>query len=93
MAHYKPRGKAVDRIANSQTLVLSGFGDEIPETPINYDNCHFNNDLAKAIAATPSAASAPPPAGGAVASATPPATVAKPVASSAPSTGAPKGTL
>ena len=33
------------------SLVLSGFGDEIPETPISYDNCHFNNDLAKAIAA------------------------------------------
>jgi len=51
MAHYKPRGKAIDRIADSQTLVLSGFGDEIPETPINYDNCHFNNDLARAISA------------------------------------------
>lgn len=50
MAHYKPRGRAVDRIATSQTLVLSGFGDGIPETPINYDNCHFNNDLASAIA-------------------------------------------
>ena len=83
MAHYKPRGKAVDRIANSQTLVLSGFGDEIPETPINYDNCHFNNDLAKAIAATPSAASAPPPAGGAVASATAPTPVASVMAPAA----------
>ena len=53
MAHYKPRGKAVNRIANSETLVLSGFGDEVPETPINYDNCHYNNDLAKTIAAAP----------------------------------------
>lgn len=51
MAHYKPRGKAVDRIADGKTLVLSGFGDEIPETPINYDNCHYNNDLARLIAA------------------------------------------
>ena len=50
MAHYKPRGKAVDRIAESKTLVLSGFGDEVPETPINYDNCHFNNELADRIA-------------------------------------------
>ena len=66
MAHYKPRGKAVDRIANSETLVLSGFGDEVPETPINYDNCHFNNDLARAVA------SEPPPAGATVASATMP---------------------
>ena len=77
MAHYKPRGKAVDRIANSKTLVLSGFGDEVPETPINYDNCHFNNDLARAIAATPPipAANATPPT--TVASATAPAAVAK----------------
>lgn len=66
MGHYKPRGKAIDRIANSQTLVLSGFGDEVPETPINYDNCHFNNDLARAVA------SEPPPAGTTVASAATP---------------------
>ena len=38
MAHYKPRGRAADRIANSETLVLSGFGEEIPKTPVNYDN-------------------------------------------------------
>lgn len=50
MAHYKPRGRAVDRIAASQTLVLSGFGDDVPESPINYGNCHLNNDLARAIA-------------------------------------------
>ena len=53
MAHYKPRGKAVERIANSRTLVLSGFSDEIPETPISYNNCHFNNDLAHKIATQP----------------------------------------
>lgn len=53
MAHYKPHGQAVDRIANSQTLVLSGFGDEVPESPVNYDNCHLNNDLAAMIANGP----------------------------------------
>ena len=79
MAHYKPRGKAVDRIASSQTLVLSGFGDEIPETPINYDNCHYNNDLAIAIAKAPVASATAPPASPCpVASATAPAAVALP---------------
>ena len=81
MAHYKPRGKAVDRIANSETLVLSGFGDEIPETPINYDNCHFNNDLARAISAAsataPAVTSTPQHKESPVASATAPAAVAK----------------
>lgn len=53
MAHYKPHGRAIDRIADSRTLVLSGFGDEVPESPINYDNCHLNNDLAAMIAKGP----------------------------------------
>ena len=52
MAHYKPHGKAVDRIAGGKTPVLSGFGDEVPESPVNYGNCHLNNELARLVAAT-----------------------------------------
>ena len=48
---YKPHGVAVKRLAESQTLVLSGFPESVPPTPINYDNCHLNNDWARLIAA------------------------------------------
>ena len=47
---YKPHGIAVKRLAESQTLVLSGFPEAVPSTPINYDNCHLNNDWARLIA-------------------------------------------
>jgi len=47
---YKPHGVAVKRLAESQTLVLSGFPESVPATPINYDNCHLNNDWARQIA-------------------------------------------
>ena len=32
------------------TLVLSGFPESVPATPINYENCHLNNDWARQIA-------------------------------------------
>ena len=48
---YKPHGEAVKRLAESKTLVLSGFPESVPSMPINYDNCHLNNDWARAIAA------------------------------------------
>ena len=48
---YKPHGIAVKRLAESQTLVLSGFPESVPATPINYVNCHLNNDWARLIAA------------------------------------------
>ena len=48
---YKPHGIAVKRLAESQTLVLSGFPESVPSTPISYDNCHRNNDWARLIAA------------------------------------------
>lgn len=47
---YKPRGAAVRRLAEGKTLVLSGFSEDVPSTPICYDNCHHNNDWARAIA-------------------------------------------
>ena len=47
---YKPHGVAVKRLAESTTLVLSGFPESVPSTPINYGNCHLNNDWARAIA-------------------------------------------
>ena len=48
---YKPHGMAVKRLAESHTLVLSGFPESVPSTPINYSNCHLNNDWARLIAA------------------------------------------
>ena len=47
---YKPHGVAVKRLAESKTLVLSGFPESVPSTPINYGNCHLNNDWARLIA-------------------------------------------
>ena len=47
---YKPHGVAVRRLAESKTLVLSGFPESVPATPINYENCHLNNDWARLIA-------------------------------------------
>lgn len=47
---YKPHGVAVRRLAESKTLVLSGFPESVPATPINYENCHLNNDWARQIA-------------------------------------------
>ena len=47
---YKPHGVAVKRLAESLTLVLSGFPESVPATPINYENCHLNNDWARLIA-------------------------------------------
>ena len=47
---YKPHGVAVKRLAESKTLVLSGFPESVPSTPINYVNCHLNNDWARLIA-------------------------------------------
>ena len=49
---YKPHGVAVKRLAESLTLVLSGFPESVPATPINYENCHLNNDWARQIAGT-----------------------------------------
>lgn len=51
LKNYKPYGLAVRRLAAGQTLVLSGFPESVPSSPISYDNCHLNNDWAKAIAA------------------------------------------
>ena len=48
---YKPHGTAVRRLAESRTLVLSGFPESVSATPISYDNCHRNNDWARLIAA------------------------------------------
>jgi len=50
LGDYKPRGAAVRRLAEGKTLVLSGFSEDVPSTPICYDNCHHNNDWARAIA-------------------------------------------
>ena len=47
---YKPHGVAVKRLTESKTLVLSGFPESVPSTPINYVNCHLNNDWARLIA-------------------------------------------
>ena len=44
---YKLHGMAVKRLAESQTLIISGFPESVPATPINYSNCQLNNDWAR----------------------------------------------
>lgn len=50
LKNYKPHGLAVKRLAESATLVLSGFPESIAATPISYENCHMNNEWARMIA-------------------------------------------
>ena len=61
LKEYKPHGVAVRRLAESKTLVLSGFPESVPPTPINYDNCHLNNDWARLIAVGLSGDKSPDP--------------------------------
>ena len=52
LKNYKPHGRAVKRLAESATLVLSGFPEGVSAAPISYDNCHLNNEWARRIAST-----------------------------------------
>ena len=48
---WKPHGRQPENLAKSRLLILSAFPEEVEGC--NWRNCHWNNGIAAAIAATP----------------------------------------
>ena len=48
LKEWKPHGRQLENLAESRLLILSAFPEEVQGC--NWDNCHRNNDLARAIA-------------------------------------------
>lgn len=47
---FRPHGRQLENLAESRLLILSAFPEEVEGC--NWDNCHWNNVVAAAIAAT-----------------------------------------
>ena len=46
---FRPHGRQLENLAESRLLILSAFLEEVEGC--NWDNCHWNNGVAAAIAA------------------------------------------
>ena len=46
---FRPHGRQLENLAESRLLILSAFPEEVEDC--NWDNCHWNNGVAAAIAA------------------------------------------
>ena len=46
---FRPHGRQLENLAESRLLILSAFPEEVEGC--NWDNCHWNNGVATAIAA------------------------------------------